>query len=195
MPIFHLQQRSYLDILFTPSCQATTIGSSQQPQLVNERLAERQGKMKANHDRHAGPNLPPLFVGQTVRILDQPTGKSLIPGTVTKVCDEPRSYEVSTPNGTTVRHNRSHLRELLAKTRDCRPQAVAPTAAKRVRFDESPSHVLFPQHSQGLAMRTPQLTKRQCQKPTDAKKPTCLRQPQTTRSGRTTRPPARYTDN
>ncbi len=55
--------------------------------------------------------LPPLHAGQPVRILDT-ANHTWCPGTVTQRLEEPRSYLVQTPNGTTVIRNRSHLREM-----------------------------------------------------------------------------------
>ena len=94
------------------------LGSSKQPELVNDCLVVH-------------PDLPQKFVGQTVRILDQPTGKLRVPDTVTKICAELRSYEVTTPNGTTVRQNRSHLRDMHGTRK---PQAAAPRVAKHFIF-------------------------------------------------------------
>ena len=77
-----------------------------------ERMAQQQANMKDHHDqssRHT--DLPPLYTGQRVRILDKTT-KTWCPGTVVEKCQEPRSYIVETPNGTRVRRNRSHLRDM-----------------------------------------------------------------------------------
>ena len=82
-----------------------------------ERFAQQQANMKTHHDqtsRHV--DLPPLYKGQKVRILDK-TSKTWCPGTVLEKCQEPRSYLVETPNGTRVRRNRSHLRDMTIQTR------------------------------------------------------------------------------
>ena len=55
----------------------------------NEKLKEKQQKMKTNHDKHAGPDLSSLYEGQRVRILN-PDTKAWDPAVVTKVCKEPR---------------------------------------------------------------------------------------------------------
>ena len=71
----------------------------------------KQG-MKTYHDKSSRkPDLSPMFVGQKARILDK-VNKTWCPATITKKCDQPRSYIVQTPNGTTLRTNRSHLREM-----------------------------------------------------------------------------------
>ena len=82
-----------------------------------ERFAQQQANIKTHHDqssRHV--DLPPLYKGQKVRILDK-TSKTWCPGTVLEKCQEPRSYLVETPNGTRVRRNRSHLRDMTVQTR------------------------------------------------------------------------------
>ena len=82
-----------------------------------ERFAQQQANMKTHHDqtsRHV--DLPPLYKGQKVRILDK-TSKTWCPGTVLEKCQGPRSYLVETPNGTRVRRNRSHLRDMTVQTR------------------------------------------------------------------------------
>ncbi|XP_038064887.1 uncharacterized protein LOC119735255 [Patiria miniata] len=173
-------------------------GTYQKPLEVNDRLASRRDEMKANHDKHAGPDLPSLYVGQKVRILDQPN-KSWTPGEVTKVCKEPRSYEVRTPNGSTHRRNRSHLREMQPQPREAHRQAKQ---AKRVHFDEQSPRVLFPPR-QGSDQNKQNREAQRDGKPTDGEnsrqtkaKPkatgTFLQTPQTTRSGRVTKIPARY---
>ena len=75
---------------------------------ISQRLMERQQSMKYYHDGNA-QDLSPLATGQHVRIQDQRT-KKWFPGTVSCKRPEPRSYEVQTQNGSTLRHNRCHLR-------------------------------------------------------------------------------------
>ena len=53
--------------------------------------------------------------------------KTWCPGKIISKCNEPRSYVVETPNGTRMRRNRAHLRELVA------------SPAKTVRFSEEPA--------------------------------------------------------
>ena len=75
---------------------------------INQRLTERQEIMKYYHDRNAH-DLSPLVDGQHVRVQDQNT-KKWIPGTVKSKRPEPRSYEIQTESGSTLRRNRRHLR-------------------------------------------------------------------------------------
>ena len=98
---------------------------------TTERLLQRQTQMKETHDKHAGTELPPLHEGQRVRVL-HPQDHTWIPAKVSKVCDEPRSYEVSTPNGSILRRNRSHLREVPVSSA---PNST-PTITEQVRFDD-----------------------------------------------------------
>ena len=67
---------------------------------ANEKLIQRQKAMKDNHNKDAGPQLPPLYEDQKVRVKND-NENNWQPATVTKVCDTrtPRSYEVTTPNG------------------------------------------------------------------------------------------------
>eukprot|EP00057_Strongylocentrotus_purpuratus_P029010 XP_011683484.1 PREDICTED: uncharacterized protein K02A2.6-like [Strongylocentrotus purpuratus] len=78
---------------------------------VHDQLQRRRDRMKSDHDRHAGRVLPLLKVGQKVRTL-HPEDNTWLPAEVSRVCPEPRSYEVTTPNGRVLRRNRSHLREM-----------------------------------------------------------------------------------
>ncbi|XP_041485994.1 uncharacterized protein K02A2.6-like [Lytechinus variegatus] len=137
---------------------------------ATEFLLNRQDKMKEVHDRHASSDLPPLHVGQPVRVL-HPRDNTWIPAKVSKVCEEPRSYEVSTPNGGILRRNRSHLREI---------PSTNPTP-KRVRFDEE-NHSTETQPEEDNVQRTPMSNSNQSQQTYS----------QTTRSGRTIRKPERF---
>ena len=82
------------------------------PEHIWEQLHLRRDHMISYHDKSAQrTELPPLYVGQAVRILDKQS-KTWCPGTVQAKCKEPRSYIVDTPNGTQLRRNRSMLREM-----------------------------------------------------------------------------------
>lgn len=94
------------------------IGDTHQKAEVNENLAQRQKTMKDNHDRNAGPELPPLYEGQKVRVKNE-DDNTWQPAIVTGTYDTPRSYEVTSPNGTVLRRNRSHIREM-----PCQPRRI-----------------------------------------------------------------------
>ena len=95
-------------------------------------LLQKQERMKDSHDRHAGKELPSLHVGQRVRVLNH-HDNTWLPAEVSKVCPEPRSYEVATPNGSILRRNRSHLREMPTGT------MARQTVRKRVHFEDGDS--------------------------------------------------------
>ena len=117
---------------------------------IRERLCERQSIAKANHDQAGVRELPPLIPGQPVSVLGHSDHK-WHPATIEKVGPEPRSYVIATPDGKSLRRNRSHLRErnvpttsLLSKEGNGQeiPSVVTPTPpspnvaspAKSVRF-------------------------------------------------------------
>ena len=82
------------------------------PAMLREWLYNKQQGMKTYHDKSLRKtDLSPMFVGHKVRIPDK-VNKTWCPATITKKCDQPRSYIVQTPNGTTLPRNRSHLREM-----------------------------------------------------------------------------------
>ena len=74
-------------------------------------LQDKCKKLKADHDQTAGPALPPLYVGQKVRV-QHPKNKTWEPAEVADVCKESRSYIFNTPNGALLRRNRSHIRKM-----------------------------------------------------------------------------------
>ncbi len=76
---------------------------------IQERLTEKQEKMKEYHDRTAR-GLPPLYKGQAVLFQLEPGGKWR-PAEVDRRCEEPRSYVINTPSGQ-LRRNRAHIREV-----------------------------------------------------------------------------------
>lgn len=86
---------------------------------VTERLQLRQDKQTSYFDKKAH-ELPPLAVGQQVRVQNQDTGR-WTPATVQSKRPEPRSYEVESASGGILRRNRKLIRE---------------TGEKRVTFQE-----------------------------------------------------------
>lgn len=86
---------------------------------VRRLLIKRQEKQKEQHDKHGVKTLPDLHVGQRAMMREVGTGRpTWIPVTVTGVSSEPRSYIVHTPNGRSLRRNRSHLRNFPATQRN-----------------------------------------------------------------------------
>ena len=92
---------------------------------VQNRLIARQLTQKKYFDQKAGNDLPELRVGQPVIIRHESKGLWQ-PANVSKVRSEPRSYEVETLDGKTLRRNRVHIRT------DMRPEVVR---EKHVHFD------------------------------------------------------------
>lgn len=76
------------------------------PENVQECLVQRQLQQKATYDKAASP-LAPFEVGGRVCMK---TNKGWQPATVQRVRDEPRSYDIVTPDGAQYRRNRRHLR-------------------------------------------------------------------------------------
>ena len=109
------------------------------------RLQQRQYQQKTYFDPHAGPQLCNLNLGQPVHVQDSDTRQWLL-ATVTGVCQEPRSYNITTELGTTLHPNRRHLKPLPDDNQRC-AQTPPPASPKFVRFitpDTSPSHDLPP---------------------------------------------------
>jgi hypothetical protein len=132
--------------------------------------------MKKDHDQHAGSDLPPLHVGQKVRVQNE--NKSWDPATITKVCDEPRSYVVSTPNGSSLRRNRSHIREMPSNN-----------TKKHITFaDEQPGKQPEPPKQEEVMEGTTDHRLAGGKEDSTAKKAA----QNTTRSGRVCKPPVRY---
>ena len=92
---------------------------------VPENLQERQTKQKLAYDRSAGPELPPLYVGQQVRI-QNPVDGLWAPATVIQKCSEPRPYIFGTPNGGRFPRNRCFIAEC--------PRGTPERMKKKVRF-------------------------------------------------------------
>ena len=65
---------------------------------------------KKYHDRGAR-DLKPLQPAQKVRTRDHTTGQWW-PGIIENTCEEPRSYIVQIQNGSIIRRNRAHIRDV-----------------------------------------------------------------------------------
>ncbi len=92
--------------------------SSENPMQADTRrkLINKQAKQRYAHDRKATRDLPQLNVGQRVLHQDQDSGR-WSPAIVTGVAEEPRSYVIETPNGSSIRRNRRHLHLLMPPKR------------------------------------------------------------------------------
>ena len=126
-------------------------------------------------------DLPPLYNGQAVRILNK-INKTWYPGTIIDKCDEPRSYLVETPNGTRLRRNRSHLREIIIPRRLLSSEATT-----------SPGYVSDNQPSRHMDNSQNDFSNLDIhQKNPDTNQSTETNQTVPRRSGRITRIPSRY---
>lgn len=81
-----------------------------QKDQVFEHFQHKQGTQKKYFDQHS-TELSPLMTGQYVRFQDHVTGL-WNPATVVGKCPEPRSYMIETPNGSVLRRNRRHIRDV-----------------------------------------------------------------------------------
>ncbi len=144
-----------------------------------QHLEKRTTIMKTHHDRCSGRDLPPLFRGQCVRVLDKER-RTWHPGTIVEKCMEPKSYLVQTPNGNTIRRTRSHLREMYA--------TQTQNIQKKVQFAETPKRDVVEQsHKNIVESKTTQPHETKTDN-TDKETATC------TRSGRIIIKPVQYKD-
>ena len=79
-----------------------------EPEVVQKQLKQQQNRQKQYYDKHT-KELPKLSKGDEVRI--QSDGKWR-PATVTEIPRAPRSYIVTTPEGSTYRRNRRHINKV-----------------------------------------------------------------------------------
>ena len=103
---------------------------------IHQALLQRLATQAANYNLHAGPQLANLYIGQRVRVQDHRDGTWTV-AKVIKKCDEPRSFVVETPNGSRIRRNRRHIRDIPEPSK-LPPQPGPPPVARRVRFDHVP---------------------------------------------------------
>ncbi|KAK3739350.1 hypothetical protein RRG08_041670 [Elysia crispata] len=76
---------------------------------IQNQLLARQNTQKTYFDQHR-KELLPLIDNQQVSVQDTTTGL-WSPATIIKSCGEPKSYVIQTPDGTTLRRNRRHLKD------------------------------------------------------------------------------------
>ena len=107
---------------------------------MRERLQERQNKMTFQHDQHAR-DLPPLHNGQAVRFRDQ-DGRWK-PATVLNTTPNPRSYILATPNTSTIRRNRNHIRDNSTQPVVKRVSFGSPTAVQPAFGSPTAVHPAF----------------------------------------------------
>ena len=121
------------------------------PRLANNAyglLQHRQAKQKEFYDRNA-KSLKPLHPNDVVRV--QRVGE-WHPGVVAKQHASPRSYIVTTPDGSVLRRNRSHL----MATKDDHPDYIGPALLDEPpgsNEDEEASEELIPRRSNRVRRR------------------------------------------
>ena len=131
---------------------------------VYEQLIKRQEHQKQYHDR-AAKDLTPLTQGQPVYVQHH-RNNLWEKGTIEKRREEPRSYDVTMPNGRTLRRNRTHLRE-----RATHDGTDSNTSVQQSRAETSNDSVPIMNNSTTVGTAT---------------------KPLTTRSGRSVKPPTRF---
>ena len=142
--------------------------------------------MKINYYKSTSSDLPPLYSGQDIRILNKET-KKREPGQVVNKASTPRSYNVRTYTGSTLRGNRIDLRERVGEEESSTCKARdAPTQQQPCGPEETPA----PDKSTSAGIQGSPVP----QAPLDNQMlvaespPSC----NTTRSGREVRKPLRY---
>ena len=105
------------------------------------RMASKLESSKAYYDaRHNTKTLPPLRENERI-LARNPLTNLWLPATVSKVRDEPRSYNVQTDDNTEYRRNRSDLRQVPASPDNTRSPDTARSSAdtKPVALPSSPT--------------------------------------------------------
>ena len=133
---------------------------------MHDWLSKRSEAATTRYNETAGSELPELLPGMKV-LLQEPDKSSWTPGTVIEKCQEPRSYVVSTPNGSRLRRNRKFLKELSTPAANALPFNTPPTTPveqptpttrsskeNRVRFATPPS---IPRSSSRATRKTQRL--------------------------------------
>lgn len=81
---------------------------------IHDELEKRQRLQKHYFDQHALPTeLPYLYVGQPVRTRHPETGQ-WFPATIIQNTNDPKSYILRDANGSIIRRNRQHIRDIPA---------------------------------------------------------------------------------
>lgn len=89
-----------------PTSNQLLIQKTMKPATVQSQLKQQQNRQKQYYDQHT-KQLPELNKGDKVKI--QGNEGKWRSATITKVTNTPRSYVVTTPEGSTYRRNRRHI--------------------------------------------------------------------------------------
>eukprot|EP00794_Sanderia_malayensis_P013263 gene13263-14630_t len=106
----------------------------------HEQLLHRQQVQKLQHDSKSARNLPELYPGQPVAVLE-PRSKVWKPATVCEKRDEPRSYTVKTSTGSELRCIPHHETVYLKPHPGIGPQVTKQTSMERPQQVPSPKDV------------------------------------------------------
>ena len=148
---------------------------------IHDKLAHRQQSQKHQFDKHARrQNLPTLLRDQFVLIQD-PRNQRWERATIHNTTSDTRSYVVRTANGTLVRRNRQHIREI-PNTELVPPTAIVPAANTNNNDSSASISRATPSTSTASARQEPGLAQEH-QLPDNVYR---------TRSGRASRKPQRY---
>ena len=118
--------------------------------IVHQELTKRQEDQKFYFDRRAlKDTLPPLYVGQKVRV-QHPTSGYWEPAMIHKCTDDPRSYIVQDANGRVIRRNRQHIREIPKPAEDNSSAQIPGNGINKKAVPQTPSPVrnLVDKHSE-----------------------------------------------
>ena len=91
-----------------------------------QQLEDRKLVMKEQYDKTAGRPLPLLYEGQNVRVLDK-QNKTWFPAEIVGRAPEPRSYNLTTDQGNTIRRNKRDIRgdhRKEEKQAECQPDFI-----------------------------------------------------------------------
>ncbi|GFS11854.1 transposon Ty3-I Gag-Pol polyprotein [Elysia marginata] len=161
---------------------------------ITRHLEQRQAVQKGYFDRQAH-DLPPLLENQQVSVQDTGTGL-WSPVTIVKHSGEPRSYIIETPDGTTLRRNRLHLKDSTrARAADHPPQPDDDDAGDNAATDGESVRQHPSCAPDDPATRSPGLPPGSSNPP--GKMTDCASKPTTglhTRSGRAIKPLRRFTN-
>ena len=89
-----------------PTSTQLLIPKTIKPEIVQNQLQQQQSRQKSYYDKKT-KQLPKLNKGDSVKI--QSKDGKWRPATITRMANTPRSYLVTTPEGSTYRRNRRHI--------------------------------------------------------------------------------------
>ena len=165
---------------------------------VKQPMQIKKHKQQLQYNKTASPyELPPLYPGQDVRVLDK-ASRTWKPATIVGKCNEPRSYVVQTSSGNEIRRNRGQLRELNKNGKtDASGQEDMQQSYERCNRHTSPQHPTVQPTVQPLVQPTVETTRNNEHQVEETSTPSHNNTPSgdrvVTRYGRVVNKPQRYT--